>query len=544
MAAIRRNIWPIGLGVLLFAVAFVYFLPGINQAVNIYDEGIIVYSAVRVMEGQLPYRDFWSIYSPGQFYALAAAFKLFGVTIQTERLLDTTLRAFVPLFAFLVAARLTNRRTALVAWAGTTAWMAFYVYSYQYQWVFYGYPAYPAIALCLAAIWLMTIYFTEQRVRWLAASGVMLGIAALFRHDFGIYCGVGQVAALGLYSLLQPAPGADGATRTARLVALIKRFVRVLLPYALGAAVIFLPVALVFVALTPFNELVYDLFTFPAVIFPRFRALPYPPLELLNNLPFYLPFAVVLMAGAAAFVAARRRTAEGIAYASCVAMLIVFGALAFNQARVRSDIIHTPAFFIPSVILLVILLRGIPQPVGKQTDASQVLSALAVLALVLVFAEPLVDRAGLLTDAKRMNPPTAAELPRASTAVVNRDMVQAVLYIQSHTQPQDRIFVGNTFHNKIFVNEPMFYFLAARDAGTRYHELHPGVATTVPVQQEIAGDLEKYHVQYLVLSSRFERANEPNESSVDSGVTVLDDYIHSHFLPMMQIGPYAIWRRV
>ena len=131
MAAIRRNIWPIGLGVLLFAVAFVYFLPGINQAVNIYDEGIIVYSAVRVMEGQLPYRDFWSIYSPGQFYALAAAFKLFGVTIQTERLLDTTLRALVPLFAFLVAARLTNRRTALVAWAGTTAWMAFYIYSYQ-----------------------------------------------------------------------------------------------------------------------------------------------------------------------------------------------------------------------------------------------------------------------------------------------------------------------------------------------------------------------------------------------------------------------------
>ncbi len=543
MAAIRRNILPIGLGILLFVVAFVYFLPGIHQSVNIYDEGIVVYSAVRVMEGQLPYRDFWSIYSPAQFYVLAAAFKLFGTTIQTERLLDTALRALVPVFAYLVATRLTNRRIALVAWAGATAWMAYYVYSYQFGWVFYGYPAYPAIAFSLAAIWLMTIYFRAQRARWLVASGVMLGTAALFRHDFGIYCGIGQVAALGLYILLQPAP-ADAASRRERTAALIRRFIRALLPYALSAAAVVLPVALVFIVLTPLNELIYDLFTFPTAIFPRFRALPYPPLESLNSLPFYLPFAVALMSAAAAFLAARRRSAEGIAYAACIAMLVVFGALAFNQARVRSDTIHTPAFFIPSVVLLVILLRGIPETSGRQSDAAQVLGALAVLALVLVFAQPLVDRVGLLTDAKRMNPATATELPRASTVMVDRNMVQAVLYIQQHTQPQDKIFVGNTFHYKIFVNEPMFYFLAARDAGTRYHELHPGVATTVPVQQEIAADLERNHVQYLVLSNRFERANEPNESSVNSGVTVLDDYIHSHFLPVMQIGPYAIWRRV
>ena len=126
MSFVRRYLLPIGLGLLLFIVAFVYMLPGTNQSVNIYDEGIVVYSAVRVMEGHVPYRDFWSIYSPGQFYALAALFSAFGASIQTERLWDAALRALVPLFAYLIAARFTTRVKALVAWAAATAWMGFY----------------------------------------------------------------------------------------------------------------------------------------------------------------------------------------------------------------------------------------------------------------------------------------------------------------------------------------------------------------------------------------------------------------------------------
>ena len=81
VGAPRRRIVPIGLGLLLYALAFVYFLPGINQKINTYDEGVIVYGATRVLQGQVPYRDFWTMYSPGQFYILAAAFKLFGAYV-------------------------------------------------------------------------------------------------------------------------------------------------------------------------------------------------------------------------------------------------------------------------------------------------------------------------------------------------------------------------------------------------------------------------------------------------------------------------------
>ncbi len=549
LSFVRRYLLPIGLGLLLFIVAFVYMLPGTNQSVNIYDEGIVVYSAVRVMEGHVPYRDFWSIYSPGQFYALAALFSAFGASIQTERLWDAALRALVPLFAYLIAARFTTRVKALVAWAAATAWMGFYAYSYFYQWTFFGYPAYPAIAFSLATLWLMTVYFTDPRRRWLVGSGIMLGITTLFRHDFGIYCGIGVFLALVLFTLLRPR---EGSALTPRMTwrDQLRAFWRVLWPFALSAAVVVLPVAIYFVTQVKLSELVYDLFTFPASIFPRFRALPYPPngpygpKEFPQILPFYLPFLVFLMAGVVAFITARKRTVESVAHALCIVMLIVFGLFAFNQARVRADVIHTPAFFIPSIILLVILLRGIPQPTRGQAEAAPVLVSVATLLLVLVFAEPVVDRVNLLLDAQRMAPALSTAVPRATTAIVNPNLSQAVQFIRANTRPDERIFVGNTFHDKVFVNEPMFYFLAERDSATRYHELHPGVATTAPVQQEIADDIEKYQVQYLVISSQFEGANEPNESSVSSGVKILDTYISDHYLPMASFGPYRMYRRV
>ncbi len=66
----------------------------------------------------------------------------------------------------------------------------------------------------------------------------------------------------------------------------------------------------------------------------------------------------------------------------------------------------------------------------------------------------------------------------------------------------------------------------------------------VLVQQEIAGDLEKHHVRFLVLSRETDMVNEPNDSSQDSGVTILDDYIRAHFRLVIEFGPYASWRRM
>ena len=40
--------------------------------------GKSICGVLRVLEGQVPYRDFWIMYAPGQFYAIAGLFWIFG----------------------------------------------------------------------------------------------------------------------------------------------------------------------------------------------------------------------------------------------------------------------------------------------------------------------------------------------------------------------------------------------------------------------------------------------------------------------------------
>ncbi|MFO3797079.1 MAG: hypothetical protein ACK8QZ_07310, partial [Anaerolineales bacterium] len=134
-------------------------------------------------------------------------------------------------------------------------------------------------------------------------------------------------------------------------------------------------------------------------------------------------------------------------------------------------------------------------------------------------------------------------IERASHVYVNQDQARAVNYIQSHVPKGELIYVGNSRHDIVFVSDVMFYFLAERDSATKYHELHPGMATTLSVQQDIVENLKQSRVHYIVLYSGYENYNEPNESSVSSGVRLLDDFIRSNYYVTQQFGNYTIWER-
>ena len=81
---------------LIFLLAFMFQVASLPRVIhNIYDEGFIVVGAQRVLDGEIPYRDFWNLYAPGQLYAVAGLFRLFGSSILTEELWDVAIRAGV-----------------------------------------------------------------------------------------------------------------------------------------------------------------------------------------------------------------------------------------------------------------------------------------------------------------------------------------------------------------------------------------------------------------------------------------------------------------
>ena len=75
-----------------------------------YDEGLVVYGAQRVREGDVPYRDFWTLYAPGQLYVLAGLFEVFGASLLVERIYTNVVHVLIVVCAFRLAVRLTSPR--------------------------------------------------------------------------------------------------------------------------------------------------------------------------------------------------------------------------------------------------------------------------------------------------------------------------------------------------------------------------------------------------------------------------------------------------
>ena len=78
---------------IVFAVSFIALALSTTPKLIPYDEGLILTGAMRVAAGAVPHRDFYANYGPGQFYAVAGLFDLFGQSALVERMYDAVVKA-------------------------------------------------------------------------------------------------------------------------------------------------------------------------------------------------------------------------------------------------------------------------------------------------------------------------------------------------------------------------------------------------------------------------------------------------------------------
>src|SRR5438067_1787248 len=88
--------------VVFAALAFLYFYPFLRTLPKVSDEGTLIDGAVRVIQGEVPYRDFFEVMAPGTFYWLAGFFQIFGVSWFTTRIcvMCTSLLTALLLYSF------------------------------------------------------------------------------------------------------------------------------------------------------------------------------------------------------------------------------------------------------------------------------------------------------------------------------------------------------------------------------------------------------------------------------------------------------------
>src|SRR5579863_4789911 len=83
------------------------------------DEGIVLMGAERILRGEVPYRDFFSFYTPGSFYLVALVFKVFGDSLVVARISLAIAGAACSVVTYLLSRRVCPRGIALFA-AGLT----------------------------------------------------------------------------------------------------------------------------------------------------------------------------------------------------------------------------------------------------------------------------------------------------------------------------------------------------------------------------------------------------------------------------------------
>jgi hypothetical protein len=512
---------------LLFVAALFISAATMLKGIQPNDEGLMLQAAARIAHGEVPYRDFWWFYPPGQPLLLAALWKVLGASLLEWRVVRVLCDAGVAVLVWRLALRGgASRWVALGAWLAATLAMA--------------YPSGPhphplTLVLCLGAL----LVFEDRP----ALAGVLAGVAAFWRLEFAGYLGLGIVLAL----LVARAPRTAARFASAGVVT---------------AAVLYAPI----VALAGVGRSWNLLVDYPLTDFSAYQSLPFPlhyhgPLNTgslggflsdsaENLLLFYLPLALVigLVVGLAAVASRWRREATwplaGAVFAIGMAHYLI----------TRADVFHTAPLGVMVAVLLAWAVGGGAAPrapalaviAAPPPDRSLLARTLPVLA-VAVLAFAIVEGADrqwleLRTDDVPLGvgPSDGVRVPRAERDALRR----AVAAVQARVPSGRPTYVATLRADRVTSGYPLLYVLADRPNATRYDIEAPGVVTSLPVQREIVADLERARPAVVVRDvSPITAAPEPNRSGRSSGVRLLDDYLRRAYAPAARYGRFVVLAR-
>jgi hypothetical protein len=533
---------------LVFLVCYFILFLGLSRHPYTYDEGLVLTAAMRVAAGQIPHRDFYANYGPGQFYVLAGLFKLFGQSLLIERLFDLLIKSLLVTLMYAVAASYCRRWIAACASILSILWLIG-----LHDLV--GTPVIPVSLLNLIALALILPLFSRNLSAWrMLAAGAVAGLGVLFRYDTGIALFGIQVCVIAIAIYLRSASHRLSNTVSA------------LWPLLLGFATVTLPPALYFLSVAPLGSFIHDLIVYPAKYYRRNRNLPFPGIYFkgLENLEVYLPIVLAVLSlylalgGRSASVgksALRSRdVSENLSWRG---FLITFGlltAVMYLKGFVRVGLSQMYLSIIPSLLLLAVLLQNI---LGLRVPGRISVICLASLSVVAGTWAAVHQTISLyryqvsVPSSARLGIPaiqdwckTKNPLTKGFCFLPDEARIQTIEFIDSHTRPNQELYVGTTKHDRIFANDNIIYFGAQRLPATHWSHFDPGLQNSYEIQAQMVDELNSNAPPYIVLDSEFDGIREPNDSSRSTGVTLLDEYIHDEYQHIGDFGDMAIWQRV
>lgn len=141
--------------------------------------GYSVAPAERVLEGEVPYRDFLYNYTPGTLWVNALLMKLFGATLITVNGGLMVFKLATLVAVFWLARRLVSHWAALIPVALTLGWLG-------HKYIYGVVPTQYAMLFVLVGLNFMLSFDRSGRRTWLFLSGVSVGLVLVFKYNVGV----------------------------------------------------------------------------------------------------------------------------------------------------------------------------------------------------------------------------------------------------------------------------------------------------------------------------------------------------------------------
>lgn len=173
--------WNEGLPILLaLAGGLVCYGLFVNRGLGLSVIGYSVAPAERVLDGEIPYRDFLFNYTPGILWVNALLMKVFGATLMATRIGLFVFKLTTLLALYHLGRRLMNAWIALVPVVLTLAWLG-------HQQIFSVYPDQYLVIFALAGLLCMLNYNRSGGIGWVLLCGLATGTVFLFKYNVGVF---------------------------------------------------------------------------------------------------------------------------------------------------------------------------------------------------------------------------------------------------------------------------------------------------------------------------------------------------------------------
>jgi len=542
IATFRQSL--IGSAVAL-VLAYLFLFLDMSRLPGPYDEGLVLAAAMRVGAGQIPPRDFYANYGPGQFYVLAGLFRAFGTSIFIERLYDLLVRALAVSAVFAITSFYCRQWIASCAAAVAAMWFVAVRVT----------PAAAVVPVSLLAMLssslLPAVFLRGVSVKRIFLAGLLAGLAAVFRYDVG-------VALLGVHICIL---AIATRFRSEGFLAGLRPILSTCCFYLLGFAAITAPPFLYYLSVAPLSPLIHDVLVYPFKYYPHARRLP-----LSTNLGVYLPLLVALLslyivlAHREKILRASPNGQDDFNHPEWRPFVFTFAfltAMMYLKGYVR---ISPVQMYLPSICSLPLIGVLFQRRLSFSRSIRFSITGLACLFFFIaigsswretkhLYAQKLSVVASLLSsvtpsgiDAPSTWCKTESPLTKGMCFYPEQDRIQTIEFIAARTAASQKLFVGVPRHDKIYANDNLIYFATQRLPATKWSHFDPDLQNSSGIQAQMVDELERNTPPYIVLDSEFERFHEPNDSSKSTGVTLLDDYIHSRYQPVATFGFLSVWQ--